>query len=105
MGDSQRDLERMTVPQLRSFLTERGIPCHGKRKHELESLVKKAAGTYRVIEPCDREESGKKCRRVTAVDGSLRDLNDKLVTWKTDLRALPTITYMCRCSCVFDCGL
>ena len=58
--EGPRNFERMTVPQLKVFLKERGIPCHGKHKRDLESLAVKAAEMYRVIEPCHREESGKK---------------------------------------------
>lgn len=90
--EGPQNFERMTVPQLKAFLTKRGIPCNGKRKSELESLAKKSVSMYDVIEPCDREESAKKRRRVTGADGSVRDLNDKFVTWKDDLRGLPTIT-------------
>ena len=43
----------MTVPKLRTFLTERGVPCNGKRRGELESLAAEAASTY-TIEPCDQ---------------------------------------------------
>ena len=45
MEDPSRKFGRMTVPQLKAFLTERGIPCHEK------SLAVKAAETHRVIEP------------------------------------------------------
>ena len=49
--EGPRNFERMTVPQLKEILTERGIPCHGKRKRELESLAVKAAEMYKVIKP------------------------------------------------------
>ena len=91
MEGPSRNFDRMTVPQLKAFLTERGVPSHGKRKSELLSLAVKAGESYGVLEACDREESGRKRRRVSMADGSTRDLNEKLVTWKADLRSLPPI--------------
>ena len=89
--DDHESFKNMTVPQLKKFLVERGVPCTGKRRRELENLAEKAAKVYPVLEECDHEASERKRRRVSTADGSVRDLNGKAVAWTRDLKHLPPV--------------
>ena len=75
---------RMSVSRLKDFLSKRNVPSTGKRRNELETLARKAANVYPVKEECDHTESERKRRCVRAADGSVRDLNGRVVTWTKD---------------------
>ena len=82
----------MQVGQLKNYLTGRGIPNKGKKKDELVELAVRAQGKYELLEKCDHVESERKRRRVERVDGTVIDLNDRVVTWTKNLSQLPMLT-------------
>ena len=66
--EDRESFGNMTVPQLKKYLSERGVPCSGKRRRELESLAEKAAKVYPVLERCDHEASHP---RISLIQGYL----------------------------------
>ncbi|XP_002739421.1 uncharacterized protein LOC100369686, partial [Saccoglossus kowalevskii] len=86
------DFSRLRVPDLKKYLTDRRIPCAGKKKNELVELAQKASGIYDVIEDCDHDESERKRRRVLNDDGTVAvNLNGKQVVWTRTLHCLPKV--------------
>ena len=80
----------MSVSRLKDFLSERNVPTTGKRKNELETLARKAANVYPVREICyhAHADSERKRRCVRTADGSVHDLNGRVVLWTKDLKKI-----------------
>ncbi|XP_071492191.1 uncharacterized protein [Diadema antillarum] len=85
-------MDQKTVLELKKILSDRGIPCYGKRREELVTLAEKAIKLYNEIEDRDHKLSERKRRHVAAEDGSVVDLNGKTVQWTSDLKEMPSIT-------------
>ena len=55
-------------------------------------LAVRAQGKYELLEVCHYVESERKRRRVEGVDGTVTDLNDRVVEWINELTKLPMLT-------------
>ena len=61
----------MRVDELKNFLTQRGIPCSGKKKDELVDFAVRAEGKYEPLEACDHKELERKRHRIVENDGTM----------------------------------
>lgn len=88
-GDSA-EFRHMKVPELKCFLSDRGIKTSGKRKDELIELSLKARDTYEVLEASDHDKSVYNRRRILKNDVTIINVNGCHVNWSSNLQNMPT---------------
>ena len=82
--------EKLTVPQLKKILRDRGISSTGYRKAELVKLVKEGVELYEPLGEDDRDKS--LVHRITINGTTLPTPDSCVLSITDDLKALPSIT-------------